>query len=271
MSKFIQPDSNSESLQENCRVVPFENIYNCRDLGGYETEDGRTVKWQTVYRSDSLSRIAGSDLDVLRGLGLKTVIDFRSEFEKDIDSYTLPSELGIRQVDISMGGQEVQRLIDSFVSGEVAGLNLPELQPMLNRNYVKLHTARFKVFMQYLLKADVLPLLFHSTGGKGRTGFATAILLHTLGVPMGSILHDYMLTNTAHNSYLTNRLNLIASMQGEKLAEELKHFILARQDALMAAFDTINYEYGSFNGYVKNGLGLNKGDVDLLKEKFLTK
>src|SRR3954447_15798634 len=59
------------------RLVALEAVHNFRDLGGYPTADGRTTRWRTLYRADGLQRLAGADLDVVRRLGLRTVVDLR--------------------------------------------------------------------------------------------------------------------------------------------------------------------------------------------------
>src|SRR6478752_6024354 len=59
------------------RLVALEAVHNFRDLGGYPTVDGRSTRWRALYRADGLHRLAGADLDVIRTLGLRTVIDLR--------------------------------------------------------------------------------------------------------------------------------------------------------------------------------------------------
>ena len=44
------------------RVIDLEGCLNFRDLGGYPTADGRTVRWQQVYRSDALHHLTLSSL-----------------------------------------------------------------------------------------------------------------------------------------------------------------------------------------------------------------
>ena len=63
------------------RRVPLEAGFNFRDLGGHETADGRRVRSGVLYRADTLHRLTAADLDVLRGLGLRTVIDLRTRAE----------------------------------------------------------------------------------------------------------------------------------------------------------------------------------------------
>ena len=63
------------------RLIVLDAVHNFRDMGGYPTDDGRTTRWRTLFRADGLYRLAGADLEVVRELGLRTVIDLRSDAE----------------------------------------------------------------------------------------------------------------------------------------------------------------------------------------------
>lgn len=52
----------SENLREDYRKLPFTGAHNFRDLGGYKTEDGRTLKWGKLYRSDDLHFLTDEDV-----------------------------------------------------------------------------------------------------------------------------------------------------------------------------------------------------------------
>ena len=64
------------------RLVPLEGAANFRDLGGYRTADGRSVRWGTLFRSDALSELTPGDVKTVQGLGLRLVCDFRSDPER---------------------------------------------------------------------------------------------------------------------------------------------------------------------------------------------
>ena len=50
------------------RRIELSGVRNFRDLGGYETSDGASVRWRTVFRSSTLSEATPQDVERLLGL-----------------------------------------------------------------------------------------------------------------------------------------------------------------------------------------------------------
>ena len=63
------------------RRIRIENLYNFRDLGGFETNRGQTITWNKLFRSDSLVALKEEQWERFRELGIKTIIDLRSKSE----------------------------------------------------------------------------------------------------------------------------------------------------------------------------------------------
>lgn len=63
------------------RVVDLQGTKNTRDIGGYLTDDGRSIRWGQIFRSDNLSRLSNDDFQRLESIGLKTVVDLRTPAE----------------------------------------------------------------------------------------------------------------------------------------------------------------------------------------------
>ena len=66
------------------RRIQIEGAYNVRDLGGYETTDGRYTKWKMFIRGDDVSTLPRSSQDVLTDFGVRTVIDLRGVDRKSV-------------------------------------------------------------------------------------------------------------------------------------------------------------------------------------------
>ncbi|MGD9792557.1 MAG: tyrosine-protein phosphatase, partial [Acidimicrobiia bacterium] len=73
------PDSSSVRP----RTVTLDAVHNFRDLGGYHSTDGRVTRWGRLYRSDALYRVTEGDLEIMRRLGIRTVVDLRTRHEVD--------------------------------------------------------------------------------------------------------------------------------------------------------------------------------------------
>ena len=59
------------------RSAVMDSVQNFRDLGGYTSTNGKTVKWGKVFRSGELSSLSEWDSIRLDNLGIKTIIDLR--------------------------------------------------------------------------------------------------------------------------------------------------------------------------------------------------
>ena len=63
------------------RDIELVDTFDLRDLGGYPTVDGRRVRWRRLFRGAGLQRLAGQDLETVRGLAIVTAIDLRTAAE----------------------------------------------------------------------------------------------------------------------------------------------------------------------------------------------
>ena len=70
--------------QNEARVIDLEGQTNFRDIGGYKTEDGRTIKMGKVYRSGELPKLTDKDIETLESLHVNTLLNFlmKEEIEK---------------------------------------------------------------------------------------------------------------------------------------------------------------------------------------------
>ena len=231
---------------------------NFRDLGGYLTRDGRTVRWRQIFRSNHLGHLTDDDAAVLRSLGVRSAFDFRGTGERaealcgmsDITVHSLPVEPTV-----------VAALRAIAASGTpLSTEHAVEVMRDSYRSYVQQNTPRFRALFAHLLE-DRAPLVIHCTAGKDRTGFACALILHTLGVPDEVISEDYL---------LTNRFYRRDPNSGSDLPDHVKQVLGSVQPAfLSAAFEAIEAEYGSLETYLRDGIGLGAAERTALAARYL--
>lgn len=169
------------------RTYRLEGTYNFRDIGGYRTTDGRTVRWGQVYRSDALHRLTDADLAELRPLGVRTLLDLRSGREiAESGRGLLHAEPGLEVVHIPFGriGEEADPTWSNLTLAE------------LYRGIVIEARDALATVMTTVAERGDAPLVIHCAAGKDRTGVSVALLLRLLGVDDDTIVADYLLTGS---------------------------------------------------------------------------
>jgi protein-tyrosine phosphatase len=231
---------------------------NFRDLGGYPAKDGRAVRWRQIFRSNHLGQLTEADIEVLRGLGLKSAFDFRGSEERAAATCAL-EEIAVHSLPIEPTVVAALRAL--IAEGKpLSSAEAVEIMRDSYRNYVVHNTPRFRALFAHLLE-DRAPLVIHCTAGKDRTGFACALILHALGVPDDVIAQDYL---------LTNRFYRRDPSHSPDLPEEVR-LVLASVEAsfLAAAFEAVDAEYGDIDGYFNDGLGLGARERASLQAGYL--
>ena len=188
------------------RHVPLEGASNFRDFGGYETADGRRVKWGRLFRSDRLSELTEADFARLAQLGIRHVYDLRRASEVELSPTRWPGHAP-RLVpapifeDESGGASTFQRV----AADEGARHDAERSRAIMCQMYLRMVTeagplAALGALFASLAEPDQFPALFHCAGGKDRTGVVSALILLVLGVAREDVVADFMLTQRYYDS-----------------------------------------------------------------------
>ncbi|HEY5267012.1 MAG TPA: tyrosine-protein phosphatase [Acidimicrobiales bacterium] len=172
------------------RILPFTGVLNFRDLGGYQTADGRVTRWRHLYRSDVLHDLTANDLELFRSLGVASIVDLRNPAEVERTGRGLLASEPIHFVNASVLSMEaVEEREDTTVLGE-------DYLWQRYLTYLEIGPNAFVRALEEMAVSDNYPLVFNCFFGKDRTGVLAALVLSCLGVDSQSIVQDYALTET---------------------------------------------------------------------------
>ncbi len=253
---------------EHPNRVPVSGTLNFRDVGGYAAEDGRRVKRGVLFRSDELAHLSRSGRETVAELGLRRVYDLRSEPERQKEPDRLPKRNNIELFELPVYFRPLDRREsrDKILSGKVERGHFSGLLVEANKAFALDFTPQWQELVQSLTKPNALPAVIHCVDGKDRTGFAIAIILRALGVPKETVMEDYLLSNLFLESR-NSRYAFLGSMGSlfQVPRSEIRSLLDVRREYLEAAFTAIDEQYGSFQGYLREALGLDAQAIDKLR------
>jgi len=257
-------------------VIPIPGVPNLRDLGGWPTGDGGSVRRGLVYRAAEPFTLEGEGRVEFAALGIRTVYDLRSAAECERKPDTVPD--GAQRVlcdvmaDSTHGAPvHVAKLLEDPTKADemlAAGSSVF----LFERGYRELVNlpsahANYRTFFAGLADAANRPALFHCTTGKDRTGWAAATLLMLLGVSDDDVMHDYLLTNEELMPVMQTVLDRFAAAGGDP--ELLLPVVGVEADYLEAALDEMRSKYRTIDEYFACALGVDAAMQASLRDAFV--
>ncbi|MEI7791358.1 MAG: tyrosine-protein phosphatase [Alphaproteobacteria bacterium] len=249
------------------RQVLLQGGRNFRDLGGYRTVDGRSVKWGLLFRSGSMHGLTEADYRTLAGRGIRVVCDFRDQKERAAEPVSWPEPDAPR---VLSDDYELDRSF--FPPGDPKSWTADQARSAMAAAYPRLlaqFNSQYRRMFGELL-AGHAPLAFNCNAGKDRTGIAAALLLTALGVPRTAIIEDYLLTNRyldprSFASAPPSPANPLAGMS----PEAARMLLAADPSYIRAAFEVLDGHKDGAEGYLRDELGLSKADLVKLRSFYL--
>jgi protein-tyrosine phosphatase len=211
-------------------------------------------------------------MERLEGLGLHCICDFRGAYERRNAPDRLPvsSHPRVIHLEIDQRALVSEATAERSASPEVTAEDLTEGMRESYRRMVTHCTDQFKVLMRLLCTRANLPLLMHCTGGKDRSGYAAAIVLGALGVPREIVFEDYLLTNQLIAPGLEAfKRELARSLEIDIGADTVTPLFAADETYLEASFDEMERSFGTFDDYLRQGLGFSDEQRQTLQDHLL--
>ena len=211
------------------------------------------------YRSGALAFMDERELAAVGRLGLKSVVDLRSTIEHitfpdpPIDGatnyhYTAMNDNDLNEIDYSS-----RKMI--LMAMKEPGLNKME---------------SFGKHFQLILRERV-PMLFHCTQGKDRTGIAAMLILLLLGVDEETILDDFELTNKYRKSLIKEQMSRFRILS--RLSKNIRTFLWVKEGVCRSfaayALTTIQRRYPSYEDFFRTEYDLSAEDIAKIRDLYL--
>lgn len=241
------------------RSLSLEGCVNFRDLGGYPTVDGATTKWGTLFRADGLNRLTPSDVEIVSALGLRTVIDLRTTDEAEQRGRFPVEAIPVEYHSLPL--TDVLPATEDLPEWDQASYVADRYLAMVTEGGKTLSTA-----ITVMAEADALPVVFHCSAGKDRTGVLSALLLTFFGVPDEVIVEDYALSAAAMERLLEKLLAEYPEAQ-DQVAKYAPAILNVRAETMELFLASLRAEFGT-PGDLITSLGVTDA-VDHLRHSVL--
>ncbi len=242
------------------RLIDLEGCFNFRDIGGYPTADGRSVRWGRYFRTGRQDRMTEEDLEKVAALRVKTQIDLRRPAEVRDQGRGPLEAMGATYHNIAVipdgGSDQLSRLVgDTGISGK------------RYLGYLEFGPESWRRMFEIFSHAGSQPIVLHCTAGKDRTGVSTAFLLSVLGVDRALIEADYILTNRD----VARQTDFIENTTGLPQGVNRKAMMNAAgvpEDAISDFLDGLQESSGGPLAYLRS-IGITDATMEAVREEFL--
>ncbi|HEX3795745.1 MAG TPA: tyrosine-protein phosphatase [Acidimicrobiales bacterium] len=238
------------------RIITLEGAVNFRDLGGYETVDGQHTRWRVLFRADGLSELTEPDFSVMRTLGIRTVVDLRSNDEVEFSRFNVDAHpVEFHHFPFL---RSLPRPDEFTMTPGLLGTQYTEMLDDAAPQIIGALTA--------LAGVDAQPAVFHCTAGKDRTGLLAALVLSLVGVPEEVVVEDYALSGAAM-ARLRAKL-ILKYPDGADMISDSDEVFSADPTNMVALFAHMRQQYGSVADYAL-AVGVPSDVVDRLRSGLL--
>ena len=242
---------------------------NTRNFSHILTESGKTIR-PDIIRSNILTREEQTSIVISHEL--KTIIDFRISEEGGGSENPTYADAMVNHLPIAFGNMDFKKISELLMIGEIE-----IIESFIESGY-RTFSSDFKnevkSFFSVLLNEDNLPIAFHCSAGKDRTGIFAVLFLIALGVSRNDVINDYMETNNRINiKIISERIvkyfRLMSSINLpnlEKSTKALEILFMVKRSWIEIFIQGTNESFGSVESYLKDEIKL---DMEKFKKIYL--
>lgn len=250
---------------------PLAGVHNFRDYGGYAADGGMVPKG-VLYRSGHHVKATDEDLEALRALGIRTVIDLRGMTEREANPCRRHE--GWEGEVIAYPGETTSSPPHMDIGPEVTFVDFARDRMLAVYTRMPDNPAMQAMFGRYLtaLAEREGASLVHCFAGKDRTGIAAMLLFHILGVSEEDQRAEYLLTNAAPTLAVL-RAQSVPKME-EKLGRtmdeaSIRAYLEVHEDYLARFHETVREKSGSLDAWLADVVGVDEDLRRRLRARYI--
>ncbi len=214
---------------ESNRFVTIDGVTNTRDIGGYATNDGKTVKQGLLIR--------GVEMD---GLVVPSYYVTNDSVDEIMDVFSFACDFDLREPNIHTGSYTSR--LGKNVKHQF--YNSPMYGHIFNETYAK----NIKRIFSDLADESNYPMYMHCTYGTDRTGTIVYLLQGVLNVSQEDMVNEYALTDLYDDCYATpSSLDVIndglKKYKGDTIQEKIVDFLKTDIGVTQKEIDSIRRIY----------------------------
>lgn len=233
-------------------VIKLKTGKNFRDIGGVTLKDGTTLPTGKYIRGKTLYNLSKKDLDILiKVYGIKTIIDLRTD--QEMEEKPNPSIEGVNFIHMPIFEEATAGITREYGTRSFGAIramtSMPDLyRSMTEEQWLDNLVAVVKKILS--LSEEELPVLFHCSVGKDRTGIIAALLLFYFGASEKDVIEDYLYTNKTNKFLRTFSWPvLFAGLHSVKMVKKALGALRADIRYYDSFFDQIKAKYGNLENF----------------------
>ncbi len=252
-------------MSEAPKLISIEGVNNFRDQGGYALERGRMATGR-LFRSGHLADITDAGREKLVALDITLVADLRDDHERN--GFPTPHDLGPQLA--AFPGGLVHADSDRNLGGRIDANSNRSLEARFTEDDVRAYKMEFYQTVPHrftnAIKAvfDTLAaghnVLVHCTAGKDRTGVVCASVTKAIGLPMDTLLQDYLATMEFEQHMEPHRMEALDNFYGFHTPDP-ELYRLRRKifpELMEESLGVIERDFGGHENYLVEHCGIDK-------------
>lgn len=255
---FCVQSEGASALWAADTAVEIHAVENFRDMGGYRTEDGRTVKWGRFFRCGGIFGMDARETRIYEGMRIRNIYDYRATDEAQAlpDVYTAQTAYHLVPAIMAQFAEE-SGLSDMDMASRLQSIHTPEDAEALYQGFLSLYgilpfgNPAYREMLGALDSEETVPIIQHCSAGKDRTGVGCALLLLSLGVAEETVLEDYLLSAILRADVNRRYVDEMAKKGlNEHALALVARMMTVTRDMLETSFGAMREKHGSIDAFL---------------------